>query len=100
MEEEKLQKNIELIEKEKQKYLEEHPEENEDNKDVDVDEIVEEEKEVDITEVSFGDDEIEEWIGKLEELRENKDGHIHLEIDDENELLINYEESEEVEEEE
>ena len=107
---EKTAKNIEAIEEEKKEYLEELPEESasasspnvslkegvpSDEGKEEIEEIVEEEKEVDIIEISFGEEEINEWIEKLEELREKKEGHIHLEIDNENELLINYEEGEE-----
>jgi len=59
----------------------------------------EEEKEVDMLEVSLDEDSINEWIAKLEFLRENK-GQIQIELDDENELIINYEENENSEDEE
>jgi len=54
------------------------------------DEIVD----VEVMEISLNDDEIDEWILKLDNLRETKE-KITLEIDDDNELEINYEESEE-----
>ncbi|HIE15078.1 TPA: hypothetical protein EYP70_07385 [Candidatus Bathyarchaeota archaeon] len=49
------------------------------------------ERDVEVTEISLSDDEIEEWITKLQLLRESKEP-ISLEIDDENELAVNYEE--------
>ena len=112
---ENIEKNIEAIENEKKEYLaskdvhqggassssspsvegdvhtegKEHP--NENLEDEEIEEIVEQDTEVEVIEVSFEEEEINEWIKKLEELRERKEGHINLEIDDENELLINYE---------
>ena len=80
----RVEKDIEAIEKEKEEY--------EDGEDEEV-----EDKDVDVIEVDFSEDEINDWLSKLIELKENK-GQITLEVDDENELLINYEESEEEEE--
>lgn len=57
-----------------------------------------EEAEVEVMEISLDEEEINEWVGKLEELRETKK-QIQIEIDDENELIINYGENENSEEE-
>ena len=46
---------------------------------------------VDVTEIFLDDEEINEWIIKLKLLQASKEP-VNLEIDDENELLINYEE--------
>ena len=51
------------------------------------------ETEVEVTEISLNDIEIEEWVAKLQLLKESKEP-ISLEIDDETELLINYEKEE------
>lgn len=56
-------------------------------------ENLEEEQDVEVTEIALNDIEIEEWITKLQLLRESK-GRVHLEIDDETELLINYDSGE------
>ncbi len=56
-----------------------------------------ENKEVEVTEISLDDEEINEWIVKLATLKATKN-MIQLEIDDENELNINFEESSEDEE--
>jgi len=85
MEEEKLQKDIEAIENEKQKYLDGTLDEEDEEE-----EIEEEDVDVDVIEISLDEEEINEWIGKLEELRENK-GEVDFELDEENELKINYE---------
>jgi hypothetical protein len=82
MEQENIQKDIEAIEKEKQDFLE--------GKDVDS----EEETETEVLEFSLMDEEIDELVTKLQLLKESKE-QISFEIDDENELLINYENSEE-----
>ncbi len=81
MEEENTDENIEAIEEEKQDYLEEHPEE-----DVEVEEI----------EFSLDEEEIEDWINELRLLKEEKTP-ITLNVDDETDLKINFEESEEEE---
>jgi len=47
------------------------------------------EQDVEVTEIALNDLEIEEWITKLQLLRESK-AQVNLEIDDETELLINY----------
>jgi len=80
---ESTEKDIELIEKEKQEYLDGELDESDDEET--------EEKEVDVIEINLDEKEINEWISKLEELRENK-GQVSLEIDDDSELQINYEE--------
>ncbi|MFH1917880.1 MAG: hypothetical protein ABIJ14_02130 [Nanoarchaeota archaeon] len=51
-----------------------------------------EEKDVEVMEFSLMDEEIEELIAKLQLLKGTKEP-IQFEVDDENELLINYEES-------
>lgn len=56
-------------------------------------ENLEEEQDVEVTEIALNDIEIEEWMTKLQLLRESK-GRVHLEIDDETELLINYDSGE------
>ena len=52
-----------------------------------------EEVEIEVTEISLSEDEINYWISKLEGLREAHGGSIELELDDESELLINYDEN-------
>lgn len=87
--EENLQENLDAIEAEKKEFLEtgNFPEDNTEEQ--------EEEKEVDVEviEFSLSDEEIDELIDKLKEIKENK-GHFHFEIDDENELFIHHEEDE------
>lgn len=65
---------------------EEMKNENEDMEDV----------EVDMIEISLDEDEIDEWIEKLMELKETKNS-TNFELDSENELMISYEESSEEE---
>ena len=48
-----------------------------------------EEIDVDMTEISLGEDEINDQISQLEELRETKNP-IEIELDENNELLITY----------
>jgi len=86
-------KDIELIEKEKQEYLKNHPEElgvqddtNESKEEIDVDEM----------EFSLTKEEIEDWIIKLTELKVEKNP-IELEVDEKNSLKINYEEENDTE---
>ena len=55
------------------------------------------EQDVEVTEIALNDIEIEEWITKLQLLKESKE-HVHLEIDDETELLVNYDSNSEEEE--
>ena len=74
-----MQENIKAIEKEKQEYLEEHSEKT--NEEINVDE----------TEFSLTESEINEWIIKLIKLKEQKNP-IELEIDEENILKINFDE--------
>ena len=50
-----------------------------------------EESNVDILEFSLNDEEIEEWIDKLNALKVAQTS-ISLDVDDENQLLINYDE--------
>lgn len=57
------------------------------------DEEQNEEVEVDVTEISLSEDEINEWIEKLEELKETKNP-VTLELDDENEVEVYYQENE------
>ena len=80
---EDIEKNIELIEKEKQKYLD-GTLDGDSDENVDVEEM----------EFSLTEDEINEWIVKLTELKVEKTP-IELEVDEENILKINYEEEEE-----
>lgn len=54
----------------------------------------EQEVDVDVMEISLTEDEIDELILKLDDLKETKQ-HIHFEIDDENEMIINYDNGEE-----
>ena len=51
------------------------------------------EKEVEVTEISLDEDEINEWISQLAVLKATKNP-IQLEIDDDTELSITYQESE------
>lgn len=52
------------------------------------------ESEVEVTEISLSEDEIEEWIANLQLLKKSKEP-ISLEIDDETELVVNFDEGEE-----
>lgn len=97
VDEKKLEKDIEAIESEKEKYLEEHPEEESEDKEEEIEEEVDVETEQ--TEFSLTEDEIDEWIVKLTELKVEKKP-IELEIDDENTLKINFEMSSEEDSEE
>ncbi|MBU4070335.1 MAG: hypothetical protein KJ646_05100 [Nanoarchaeota archaeon] len=63
----------------------------EENLDIDNQEV---EQDIEVTEIALNELEIEEWITKLQLLRESK-GQVYLEIDDETELLINYDSEEE-----
>ena len=69
----------------KEEVIVENPEENE-------------EIEVDVTEISLSEEEINSWINQLENLRETK-SPIQIELDENNELLITYDENPEYEEE-
>lgn len=53
----------------------------------------EEVTEVDVMEITLSEPEIDDWIGRLEELKDSK-SEITLELDDENELAIKYGEEE------
>ena len=77
-----VKKDLVALEKEKEEYEEEHSDEN---------------VEVEETEFSLTEDEIDEWINELTTLKEEK-GQITLSVDDETDLKINYEESSEEEE--
>jgi|TARA_Y100000310_G_scaffold125920_1_gene124673 hypothetical protein len=57
-------------------------------------EIIEEEKDVEVMEFELGEEEIDEVITKLQLLKETKE-QINFDIDDENSFLINYSEGEE-----
>ncbi len=57
----------------------------------------EEEKEIESFEFSLDEDEINELIAKLVELKQTRNP-VSFDIDDENELMISYEEGEEDEE--
>lgn len=59
----------------------------------------EEEKEVEVFEFSLCEDEINEFIAKLVELKHTKT-NFDFEVDDDNDLLINYDDEEEDEVEE
>lgn len=67
----------------------------EDYEEVRIEDSEEEEIEVDVTEIYLNESEINYWIGQLEELREKKSGHVHIEIDEGNELIINYDSEDE-----
>jgi len=54
-----------------------------------------EEVDVEILEFALGNEEIDEFISKLNELKQTKKS-IEFEIDDENELLIHHEDDEEL----
>ena len=83
-----IEKNIKAVEEEKKEYLEGNSKEaSEKNEEKETGET-----EVEVTEISLNDIEIQEWIAKLQLLKESKEP-INLEIDDETELLINYEEN-------
>ena len=84
----KIDKDIEAIEKERQAYEADPDGFDEENKDSD--EESEEEREVEVLEFALNDDEIDEFIEKLNELKESK-GSFDFEIDDENELHVSYE---------
>jgi len=73
-----------IIDDETDEKTEENEEETED----------EEGEEVDVFEFAFNDEEIDELIQKLRELKNNKT-HFHFEIDENNELLVHHEEEEE-----
>ncbi len=93
--EENIEENLEALEEEKEEYLASHPEEDSE------DEELEEEVDVDVeeTEFSLTEDEIDEWIVKLTELKVERNP-IELEVDDETTLKISFEESSEDSEEE
>ncbi len=50
------------------------------------------EKDIEVTEISLTDEEINEWIVELAMLKSTRN-QIQLELDEENELQINYEET-------
>ncbi|MBR9701736.1 hypothetical protein GOV13_02330 [Candidatus Pacearchaeota archaeon] len=52
------------------------------------------EKDVEVTEIDLNEDEINEWIAQLAMLKATKNP-IQLEIDDDTELSINYDEGDE-----
>ena len=87
MDEESLQRDIEAIEAEKKEFLEKGKVEGEDE----IEEEVEEDVDVEETEFSLTASEIDEWINELTKLKEEK-GSIELEVDEETNLKINYEE--------
>ena len=66
-------------------------EDNEDYEEINIESSDEDEEvEIEITEASLTEDEIDYWISELGELKKNKSGQATLPLDDENELLINY----------
>lgn len=89
MADENVEKNLEALDEEKEEYLEEHPGEADENSDEEMEEV-----DVEETEFSLAEDEIDEWINELTRLKEEK-GSITLSVDDETDLKINYEESSE-----
>jgi hypothetical protein len=74
------------------KKIEEEAEEKEESED-------EETSEIDVTEIFLAEDEIDRWIGQLVELKETKEETTFV-LDDQNELIIKYEEIEDEEDEE
>lgn len=85
MDEEHMQRDLEALEEEKEDYIENHPQEGS-----------EEEEEIDVeeTEFSLSEDEIDEWISSLQSLKEQK-GTVDLEVDEQNILKIHYSNEEE-----
>ena len=85
MENENLERDIEAIEEEKKEFLE--------GKDVDSEseDKNDEEVETEVMEFSLIDEEIDELIAKLQLLKESKES-INFDVDDENELVIHYDE--------
>ncbi len=59
-----------------------------------------EEVEIEVTEISLNEDEINYWVSQLEELRERRGGEISLSLDEESELVITYDETSDDEDEE
>lgn len=108
MNEEKIEKDIDAIEKEKKEYLENHPEENnsddseeesgsgEESESSEDDESEEVEYDSEETEIYLTESEIDEWINELTRLKEEK-GSVEFELDEENTLKINYSEDSEEE---
>ncbi len=68
------------------KYEEIHIERHEEDSDDEV--------EIEVTEISLNEGEINYWISELESLRESRAGNISLPLDEESELMINYDDSE------
>jgi|TARA_B100001971_G_C17718059_1_gene299812 hypothetical protein len=56
-------------------------------------EIIEEEKDVEVMEFELGEEEIDELITKLQLLKETKE-QINFDIDDENSFIVHYEKEE------
>ncbi len=83
------EKNVKLLESEKEEYLENHPEEKESYEDK-----IEQNIDVDETEFSLNEDEIGGWIIKLTELKVERNP-IELWIDEETSLKVNFKENEE-----
>ena len=104
---EKLEKDLEAIEAEKEAFLKGKLKDLGDDEDSEADENdgkeeceeVEEDVETEETEFSLTEDEIEEWIAELTRLKEDKE-FILLEIDETTNLKINYAENSEEESEE
>ncbi|HIH52244.1 hypothetical protein J4412_02305 [Candidatus Pacearchaeota archaeon] len=57
-----------------------------------------EEVDIEVTEIFLTEEDINYWISSLEELREKKSGNVTLPLDDESELMINFDEESEEEE--
>ena len=81
MENQNIERDIEAIEKEKKEFLE--------GKGVDSEAREDEDVETEVMEFSLIEEEIDELIAKLQLLKESKES-ISFDIDDENELVINY----------
>lgn len=95
MDEEKLKRDLEAIEKEKEEFLKKGEFEGSSDEDLSSEGNEEfEDVETEETEFSLTDEEIDEWISELTRLKEDKE-FILLEMDEENSLKINYQESSE-----
>lgn len=114
MDEERLEKDLDAIEAEKKEYLQNHSDVSEKDSGIDSSSVsedsktnsghmpeedseeeyeeTEEDMETEETEFSLTEDEINEWINELTRLKEDKE-FILLEIDEENTLKINYQDS-------
>jgi hypothetical protein len=96
-EENRMERDIEMIEEEKQEYLESNSEES--FEDDDEEEMEEKDVEVEEIEFSLTDEGIDEWIYELVKLKREKTS-IVLSIDDGNDLNIEYDDGVDDEDEE